>query len=182
MKNLIFLLFFLLFLSCDKDDSPPCYTPPDELPENDDRTYNLSFLKNGEVWRPARTSTGAGSAFLAGPTVSIDYSIGDVFNVLTCSGQLIIEDECSTIHQSLTFYVTNPVLGHNDWLSTYSRFYDYTSAPTFRIDTSLYQEVNITKLDLENFRYEGTFNLTMISEEDPMDTLYITDGRFKGDQ
>ncbi len=181
MKNLIFLLFFLLFLSCDKDDSPPCYTPPDELPENDDRTYNLSFLKNGEVWRPARTNTGAGSAFLAGPTVEINYSTGEVNNTLVMRADLWIEDECNTIQQRIAAIVVNPIEGINNRLSSSTAFFDYTLAPSYYLDTSLHQEIFITKLDLENFEYEGIFNLTMISEEDPMDTLYITDGRFKGD-
>ncbi len=181
MKNLIFLLFFLLFLSCDKDDSPPCYTPPDELPENDDRTYNLSFLKNGEVWRPARTSTGAGSAFLAGPTVNINYSTDGTNSGLSMRADLWIEDECNTIQQRINTIVINPVVGMNNRLSSSTRFTDFSQNTSFLIDTSLYQEVFITKLDLDNYEFEGTFEFNFVTE-DKSDTLYITDGRFKGDQ
>ncbi len=181
MKNLIFLLFFLLFLSCDKDDSPPCYTPPDELPENDDRTYNLSFLKNGEVWRPARTSTGAGSAFLAGQNVVINYDAYEDDSALLMSAELWIEDECSTIKQRILIYVIDPVAGENNELSVSTRFSDFTSAPSYSVDTSLHQKVIITKFDLTTHSFEGTFDLKLVNEEDVTDTLFITDGRFKGD-
>ncbi len=181
MKNLIFLLFFLLFLSCDKDDSPPCYTPPDELPENDDRTYNLSFLKNGEVWRPARTSTGAGSAFLAGPSVNFTYAVGEIHTGLLMSADLWINDDCNTIEQRMVIYVVDPVLGDNGTLASSTRFSDFTLSPSFNLDTTLHQSVVITKLDLNNYEFEGTFELNLVTD-DKTDTLRITDGRFKGDQ
>jgi len=154
------LLSILLAASCKKDD----------LPKATQTGANTMAAKvNGKVWQTKACTSCIGG----GTALSINYDDRSFFGI---SGQnrdqnivitLVIKSLKSTGVYELTTQINN-----------YVQFYNSKGIIKYYTSNTNRGIVIITKLDLTNKIVSGTFDLTAEDENNPGNTIKVTDGRF----
>ncbi len=175
MKNLLFLLTILLTLSCCKNNDDNPTDPIDQLPpatQTGEQTFGC--LINGEAFLPDNFGSGRPNAFyqFSGGkyTLGLSASKGagrDLEYIII--GGIDIEPIQETSYQLLTqtsgnFYALYNIGGG-----------DITPL-TVTTSNDLPGIITITNFDPENFIISGTFEFTVLDDDN--NEIKITDGRF----
>ena len=176
MKNLSFLFFLLLFISCNNDDqitTPPLpeVEPIDQLPPvtmNGANTFGC--LINGEAWIADNPSIIVGGGDFE---VDVRYDEPDSFLVVRA------QRDNSTQEDVFVFFAEN-IVEPGEYQLPYmeSVLNDYKTYAYYALDTLSTRTLKINHLDFENKIISGEFNFTVIGQEFIFDTLVITEGRF----
>ncbi len=166
MKNKLKILLIIPFLSmllaasCKKDD----------LPKATQSGANTMAAKvDGKVWQKKACTSCIGG----GSALEINYDDRNFFGV---SGQnrdqnILVTFVITSLKSTRTYELTSQNLN-------YAQIYSSNDHKTYYTSTSNTGQVNITKLDLENHIISGTFNFTAEDENNPANTIKVTDGRF----
>ena len=175
MKNLLFLFTILLTLCCCKNDDDNPTDPIDQLPpatQTGEQTFGC--LINGEAFLPDTFGSGRPNAFyqFSGGkyTLGLSASKGagrDLEYIII--GGIDIEPIQETSYQLLTqtsgnFYALYNIGGG-----------DITPL-TVTTSNDLPGIITITNFDPENFIISGTFEFTVLDDDN--NEIKITDGRF----
>jgi len=186
--NIIFFsLLLLLFIGCiniNDDDSqePNCWTAPADLPELDGRTNWVAFYKNDTYWRSLRsTSNTLAENVLAGSTIDINYQDFGERDIISVFAEMKVQDTCQDIFSQFNFTFPDAEVGESNYIGGSTTYSDYAEGKTYVILYNEAMSVNLTKLNHEENRVEGTFSFDMINNEDDLDTLRVRQGRFQGD-
>jgi len=166
MKNKVKILFvlpllsILLAASCKKDD----------LPKATQTGANMMAAKvDGKAWQTKACTSCIGG----GTALSVNYDDRIFFGI---SGQnrdqnivitLVIKSLKSTGVYELTTQTNN-----------YVQFYNSKDIIKYYTSNTNKGTITITKLDLANKIISGTFDFTAEDENNPANTIKVTDGRF----
>ncbi|RYE16771.1 MAG: hypothetical protein EOP42_33395 [Sphingobacteriaceae bacterium] len=124
---------------------------------------------NGKAWQKKACTSCIGG----GSALKVNYDDRDFFVV---TGQdhdfgLDIAIVITSLKRTGTYTLSSRNLD-------YARLYKESDAKYYYTSTKNTGQVTITKLDLVNKIISGTFNLTAEDENNPVNTLKVTDGRF----
>ena len=157
----LMLLMMLLVVSCRKDD----------LPKATQSGANTIAAKiNGKAWQKKACTSCIGG----GSALEINYDDRNFFGV---GGQN--RDQNITISIIIKSLKSTGTYDLKEQNINYAQVSAYNNVTThYYTSTSNSGQVNITKLDLENHIISGTFNFTAGDENNPANTIKITDGSF----
>ena len=170
MKNLLFLFTILLTLSCCKNDDDNPTDPIDQLPpatQTGEQTFGC--LINGEAFLPDTFGSGRPNAFYQFVNGAYTFVIssssggGNSFIGIGVGGIDIqpLEESTYNLIEEQSGSTFGKVIKNVDSYST---------------SVSNQGFLNITNFDPENFIISGTFEFTVLDDDN--NEIKITDGRF----
>lgn len=166
MKNKLKILLMLPFLSVLLADS----CKKDDLPTATQTGANTMAAKvDGKVWQTKACVSCLGG----GTALSINYDDRDFFGV---SGQnrdqnIVITFVIKSLKSARPYYLMAQS-------NNYAQIYNSKDNSTYYTSNTNKGQVTITKLDLTNQIISGTFDFTAEDENNPANTIKVTDGRF----
>lgn len=179
MKTLYFLIlstFLCLSMSCsglfdlDDDQTPQDDCDIDLVVLTDDMQFGCRI--NGEPWK--NKALNLLDEITGMPSLGADYRSDGFFFV---SATRRIETPCDTINEYINVSVSNVNLGNNS-ISPLTYYRNRTILTTYDLDTLSNNNLYLESLDLENKTASGTFYFKAVSNNNPLDTLIVKDGRF----
>ncbi|RYY30344.1 MAG: hypothetical protein EOP41_00820 [Sphingobacteriaceae bacterium] len=162
IKILIVLpfLFLLLITSCEKEGLPKA---------TQTGANTMSCKVNGKVWQKKAcvSCLGGGSA------LSLNYDDRDFFGI---SGQN--RDQNITITLIINSLKKTRIYSSSTNGNNQAYLNNYNNGTYYSTSQSNKGTITVTKLDLNNKIISGTFEFTAEDENNPNNTIKVTDGRF----
>lgn len=154
------LVSILMAASCKKDDLPKA---------TQTGANTMSASVNGKAWQIKACTSCIGG----GTALSVNYDDRDFFGI---SGQN--RDQNIVITIVIKSLKSTGVYELATQANNYVQFYNSKDIIKYYTSNNSRGEVTITKLDLANKIISGTFDFTVKDENNPGNTIKVTDGRF----
>lgn len=173
MKNVtyIFCLYLLIGFACCKKKDAILKTEPTMPPITSEGKKTIGCYMNGKLW------------VLDGYKSYVDCNYYPWHDAPSLYGTFAVKAHCDKDESYITMQLHNRVFSTGKYLLyTSSDLKDGLMCTTqsfyenFSIDSNNF--INISRLDTINRIASGTFQFKVINENDLLDTLKVTDGRF----